>query len=135
MSTQFQRLERIRAENPKLSVCIDALSDYLSQLSLPGPKEVEPFLAAQALHITEARALGLLKLFEDAGVVRHSYNVYCGKQRTFLASAAEKADIPASIYCKFCDAAHRRPDDFEVELVFVVEDFTGKPMPDNVAIQ
>lgn len=128
MSTQFQRLERIRAENPRLGAGIDALSDYLNQLSLRGQKEVEPFLAAQALHITEARALGLLKLFEDAGVVRHSYNVYCGKQRTFLASAAEKADIPASIYCKFCDTEHCRPDDLEVELVFVVEDFTGKPI-------
>jgi hypothetical protein len=102
-------------------------------LRLRGQKELEPYLAAQALHTTEAFALGLLKLFEDAGLLKHSYNIYCGKQRTFLANVWEKEDIPSVIYCKFCDEEHCDPNDFEVELVFTVEDSAWQSLSQNVA--
>lgn len=133
MSTLFQRLEQIRAENPKLSEFIDALAEYISRLRLRGQRELEPYLASQSLHTTEALALGLFSLFEDAGLLRHSYNIYCGRQRTFLANVPEKEDIPSIIYCKFCEAEHRNPNDFEVELVFTVEDSAWQSLSHNVA--
>jgi hypothetical protein len=133
LSTLSQRLERIKAENPKLKGSIDALADYIERLRLRGQRELEPYLAAQALHTTEAFALGLLKLFEDAGLLKHSYNIYCGRQRTFLANVREKGDIPSVMYCKFCDEEHRDADDFEVELVFTVEDSAWQSLSQNVA--
>ena len=133
MSTLSQRLDRIRAENPKLSQYVNALADYIYRLRLRGQKEFEPHLASQALHTTEAFALGLFKLFEDAGLLKHSYNIYCAKQRAFLASVPEKEDIPSVISCKFCDAEHCDPEDFEVELVFTSDDSVWQSLSQNVA--
>jgi hypothetical protein len=128
-----QRLERIKTEHAKLSESIDALGEYINRLRLRGQRELEPYLASQALRKTEAFVLGLLKLFEDAGLLKHSYNIYCGKHRAFLANVPEKEDIPSTLYCRFCDEEHRKPDDFEVELVFTVEDSAWQPLSQNAA--
>jgi hypothetical protein len=133
LSTLYQRLERIKAEHPKLSEAIDALATYIERLLVRGQSEVEPYLASQTLHMTEAFVLGLLGLFEEVGLVKHSYNIYCGKQRTFLANVPEKEDIPSVLYCNFCDKEHHDPDDFEVELAFRVEDQYWKSMSHNAA--
>jgi hypothetical protein len=133
LSTPFQQLELIKAENPKLSQHIDALSAYIRRLWSQGQREIEPYLASQALHTSEAFTLGLLKLMEDSSLLEHSYNIYCGKQRAFLTSVREKKDIPSVIYCKFCEKEHCRPDDLEVELVFKIVDSAWPSVSLNAA--
>jgi hypothetical protein len=133
LSTRFQQLERIKAEHPKLSQALDALADYISRARSRGQSEVEPYLASQALGTTEAFTLGLLKLLEDSGLVTHSYNIYCGKQRAFLASVAEKSDIPSVVNCKYCDTRHYKPDDLEVELIFRPVDSAWQSLSQNAA--
>ena len=127
------QLERIKAEHPKLSQALDALSEYISRQRLRGQSEIEPYLAAQALGTTEAYTLGLLKLLEDGGLLKHSYNIYCARQRTFLTSVQDVSDIPSVISCRYCDVEHCNPDDFEVELVFKVLDPVGKNHDSNIA--
>jgi hypothetical protein len=132
LTTPFQPLELIKAEHPKLSLAVDALSQYILQLRQQGQDEVEPSLASQSLHVSEALVLGVLKLFEEQELVQHVYNIFCGKQRTFIGSVPNLKEIPSALYCRHCDTQHSK-DDFEVELVFKVLDSAWQPLSHNVA--
>ena len=106
---QFQVLESIKKEHPRLSQALDQLVGYILRLREKGQTEIEPSLAAQSLGVTEANVTALLMLLEDGQMVRHVYNIFCGKNRSFLTSVREVSEIPRVVYCKFCDEEHRSP--------------------------
>ena len=130
---QFPRLENIKAKYPSLSRQLDDLAAYIVKEAGRGNKEIEPSLAAQSLGTSEAEVLGLLMLFEQEGLLKHVYNIYCGDKRTFLKSVYEKGQIPATIYCRYCDKEHTDPDEFEIELAFQILDSAWEPLHQNVA--
>lgn len=111
-------LESIKKKHPSLSASIDALAGYV-QIQLERSGEVVPELAAQYLKLSEAATLGLLLLFEKAGLVTPVYNIYCHRKGTLLKTVSSKGEIPSAIYCKFCDEDHQcDAEDVDVELAF-----------------
>lgn len=130
----FQKLENIKARHPKLSHQLDSLAAYIAGQIDRGSKEIEPALASQSLHLREIEVLALLMLLEEAGIVRHAYNIYCARQGTLLETVNEKREVPRVIYCKYCDKDHREPDDFEIELIFQTLEQASEPLRHNVAV-
>ena len=108
------------------------MAGYIVRIREQRQTEIEPSLAARELRTTEAHVTGLLMLLEEEEMVRHVYNIYCAKNRAFLASARERNEIPRVLYCKFCEKEHNRPDDFEIELAFQIIDAAWERLAPNV---
>jgi hypothetical protein len=128
-----QKLESIKLKYPGLSRRLDALAGYIADLQARGADEIEPALAARFLGTTEAAALALLMLLEEEGLLKHVYNIYCSRTRSFVESVDEKSEVPRALWCRLCDAEHADPDDMEVELAFRVLDAAWEPLHRNVA--
>jgi len=96
--------------------------------------DIVPALAARSLGTSEAEVLGLLMLFEEQGLLRPVYQVYCADKKTFLGEFNRKDEIPEAIHCEFCDEDHCDPEKLEVELVFRLLDVTWLSVGHNVAI-
>lgn len=128
-----QGLESIKLRYPDLSQKLDSIAEYIVDQRARGAGEVEPELAARATRTTEATALGLLMLLEDEGLLKHVYNIYCSRTRSFLESVTDKRQLPRALRCRFCDAEHSDPDDLEVELAFQILDAAWEPLHRNVA--
>jgi hypothetical protein len=118
---QYQQLEKIKSQHPSSRKFIDELAGYLDAELAEGRERIIPSLAARRLGISEAEALALLKLFDDAGLLRAAYDVVCVKTKVVLASVHSKSELKDlfPIHCEFCAAEHRR-DEVAIELVFEI---------------
>jgi hypothetical protein len=126
------KLENIKAKHKSLSDKLDSLADMIQKAGEHGDVLI-PRVVARQLRISEADALALLMLFEDAGWIRHRYDVLCPKSRAVLFSVYDKNEIADEEYeCKFCGAEHAC-DDLEIELVFEIPAAGRNARTDNAA--
>jgi hypothetical protein len=118
---QYLKLESIKSKHPRLSKLIDELAAYIEGELDQGRSRVVPSLAARQLKLSEAETLGLLAMFEDAGLVSARYEVVCKKNNVVLATAHKRSELKdlLPIHCEFCEAEHEA-DDVSVELVFEI---------------
>jgi hypothetical protein len=118
---QSQKLESIKSKHPRLRELIDRLAGYIEAEFAEGVSRVVPALAARHLGLSEAETLGLLAMFEDAGIVRAAYEIICRRTNVVLATAHKRSEIAdlLPIHCQFCDGEHDA-DDIAVELVFEI---------------
>ena len=70
---------------------------------------------------SEAEATALLMLFEDAGLLRHQFDVVCTRNDAVLLSFPDLSDLQNHIplHCQLCDSEHDS-EDLRVELAFEV---------------
>jgi hypothetical protein len=114
-----EKLETFSRENPQLAQLVRALEEYLRWQKERGVKEIVPRVAAAKLAVSEADTLGLLALFEDAGLVKHRYDVICARSDGSIESFDSLDEIPDELYCRFCGDQHCS-DDMRIELVFEI---------------
>jgi hypothetical protein len=69
--------------------------------------------------VSEADALGLLTLFEDAKIVQHRYDLMCVPTSAVIASFKSLNEIPNEIECRYCGDEHDG-ERLRVELVFEI---------------
>ncbi len=62
-------------------------------------RAIVPYTLAKRLRIDEPTALTLLTIYEDAGVVKLSYNVLCPDTDSFLGSFKSYSELPPTILC------------------------------------
>lgn len=117
----FQTFEDIKLKHPHLRVKLDALANYIVGELEEGRSRIVPALAAAHLKQSEAETLGLLMLLEDAGLIRHQYDIVCRKTNAVLATVSSKSELEhvIPVLCQLCDAEHGA-DDLRIELVFEV---------------
>jgi hypothetical protein len=111
------KLENIKAKHKNLGDKIDVLADLIRKAE---ENVLIPRVVARHLRLSEADTLALLMLFEDAGWIRHRYDVLCPKIKAVLFSVYDKRELTENEYeCKFCGIEHSC-DDLEIELVFEI---------------
>lgn len=116
---QSRKLETMSKRKPTLAPLIEQLEEYLNSLENQNIEQVVPRVAAAKLHISEADALALLGLFQEAGVVRPRYDLVCLPTRSVLSSYYKRTEIPDTEFCKICGTEHDC-DGLRVELVFEI---------------
>lgn len=118
---QFQQLEKIKSKHPSLSSLIDSLANYICHEVDEGRTRIVPGLAATYMKRSEAEATALLMLFEDAGLLRHQFDVVCTRNDAVLLSFPDLSDLQNHIplHCQLCDSEHDS-EDLRVELAFEV---------------
>jgi len=118
---QFPQLENIKSHHPSLSASIDALANYVRSEVDDGRNRIVPALAATYVKRSEAQTIALLMLFEDAGLLKHRFDVVCTRNDAVLLSLPDLAELHnhLPLRCELCDEEHG-PDDLRIELVFEV---------------
>jgi hypothetical protein len=118
---QYQQLDKIKSQHPSFRNLIDKLANYLDAELAEGRERIIPSLTAQHLGLSDAETLALLKLFDDAGLVRAAYDVVCDKTKIVLSTVHSKSELKDlfPIPCEFCGSEHQ-PDDVTIELVFEI---------------
>jgi hypothetical protein len=124
----FPELEKYKRQSPRLAETLSATEVYLRELldrpirsteSLDHAAfDIVPVLLAKSLGVEEGYAIALLKVFEDAGIILHSYDVYCPNTDNFIASFHSKNDLPESLECPFEVGTEHSIDEYFVELIF-----------------
>jgi hypothetical protein len=112
------KLEAVKRKHPKLAEQIDRLAAYLAEQQRAGTTDFLPKLVAVKLGISEAAALGLLMLLEEAGLLSHEYHVLCKATNALIGSARSLSEIEDLYECDFCGKEHSAEQDIKVELVF-----------------
>jgi hypothetical protein len=115
----LEKLENFSKKHPALAPLVGQLLDYIKWQRDRGVRELVPRVVAAKLGISEADALGLLSLFDDAGLVKPRYDLVCGETSTAIKSFDSLYEIPEQIECNQCDREHG-PDELRVELVFEI---------------
>jgi hypothetical protein len=124
----FPELEKYKRQSPRLADSLSATEVYLRDL-LDRPirsKEgfdhaafdIVPVLLAKSLGVEEGYALALLRIFEEAGIVVHRYDVYCPNTENLIASFYSKHDLPEYIECPFEVRTEHSIDEYLVEVIF-----------------
>jgi len=116
---QSKKLESFSKRNPKVASLVEKLEEYIRWLAERGIKEVIPRVAAAQLGISEADTLGLLSLFQDAGLVKPRYDLVCKKTNSVLGSFYSLDEVPDNVDCQICGKEHDA-DDLRVDLVFEI---------------
>jgi hypothetical protein len=114
-----RQLETFSKEHPELATVIRSLEDYLRWQAERGVNEIVPRVAAAKLRLSEADLLGLFTVFEDAGLVRHRYDVICTRSDGSVAPFYSLQEIPDDLFCRYCGEEHGC-DDLRIELVFEI---------------
>ncbi len=121
---RLDKLERVKSQYPTLAPLLDRLADYLRTQAGAEVDTVEPKLVAAHLDISEAEALGLLMLFERAGILKHRYEIVCPTTKAVIKSVNTKEEIEDVLNCDFCDRSHD-VDELEIDLVFDIASTNG----------
>jgi hypothetical protein len=114
-----KKLENFSRRNPELAPLVQKLMDYIHWLSDQKITKLIPRVAAALLGISEADTLGLLSLFQDAGIVEPRYDLVCKRTGSLLGSYHSLDEIPDKIECNVCGKEHDA-DDLRVDLVFEI---------------
>jgi len=114
-----KKLENFSRRNPELAPLVRKLADYIQWLSEQNIKELIPRVAAAQLGVSEADTLGLLSLFQDAGIVEPRYHLVCKATGSVLGSYRSLDEVPDSIECNVCGKEHDS-DDLRVDLAFEI---------------
>lgn len=124
----FPELEKYKRQSPQLADSLSAAEVYLRELldrpirSTDGLNhaafDIVPVLLAKSLGIEEGYALALLRVFEEAGIIVHRYDVYCPHTDIFIESYYSKHDLPEYIECPFEVRTKHSIDEYFVELIF-----------------
>ena len=128
------KFESILARHPRLRGRLTALAAYIGKQAEAGRMDIVPALAARSLDTSEAEVLGLLMLFEEQGLLKSVYQVYCADRKTLLGEFNSKEEIPEAIHCEYCGEDHCDPEKLEVELVFQLADVAWLPAGDNIGV-
>lgn len=115
-----KKLESFSKRNPELEPLIQKLADYMRWLSDQGIGELIPRVAAAQLGISEADTLGLLSVFQDAGLMKPQYQLVCIRTKSVLGTYASLGEVPDEAPCEHCDRDHDS-DDLRIELVFAIK--------------
>jgi hypothetical protein len=113
----LSKLEAAKKKYPQLSKQLGDLFGYLLVQQKDGISDFMPKLVAARLGMNEAAALGLLRAFENAGIVSHEYHVLCRSTSALIDVVPSLSDIADSYECNFCGREHGI-DDLKIELVF-----------------
>lgn len=107
----FLELESYRSKYPQLSELIAHLQVYLERElertieQLRNPRlplhDVRPAHLSTKLSVDEGLALTLLMMAEDAGLVEHSYKIYCPGTNNFLGEYPLLESIPTTVRCPY----------------------------------
>jgi hypothetical protein len=114
-----KKLENFSRRNPQVAPYVQKLADYIRWLSEQGIEELVPRVAAVQLSISEADTLGLLSVFQDAGLVEPRYQLVCKPTGSVLGSYRSLKEIPDEIECNVCGKKHDA-EDLRVDLVFKI---------------
>jgi hypothetical protein len=114
-----KKLESFSKQNPKLAPLVEKLEEYIQWLAERGIKEVIPRVAAAQLGVSEADTLGLLSLFQDAGLVKPRYDLVCKATSSVVGSFYSLDEVPDEVDCQICGKEHDA-DDLRVDLVFEI---------------
>jgi|ERR1700686_1721585 len=112
-----KKLETFSKHNPKLAPLVQRLEEHMRWLVGQRISEVIPRVAAAQLGISEADTLGLLTLFQNAGLVKPRYDLVCKPTSSVVGSFYSLDDVPDRVECQFCGKDHDA-DDLRVDLVF-----------------
>ena len=122
---RLDKFARVKAKHPQLASMLERVADYVANRVSAHVRTVSPKLVAVALGVSEAEALGLLMLLEQAKLLKHRYEVRCRFSKVVIGSVEDKRDLRHLFGCHECDQEHDI-EDVEVELVFdVVEGERG----------
>lgn len=114
---RFPELKKYATEYPQLTENLRLLDTYLAGIADAGSeRDIVPIIVAQNLSITEARALALLGLCEDSGILVSRYNLRCSESRHFIATC-NLDNIPPIVFCPVHGSDHNA-DEYELQLVF-----------------
>jgi hypothetical protein len=113
------KLENFSRKHPELAPLVQKLAEFVEAQSVRGVRELIPRVVAAKLGISEADALGLLTLFEDARVVKHRYDLLCVRNGVVIKSFESLNEIPGAIECRYCGDEHDA-EGLRVELVFEI---------------
>lgn len=114
-----KKLENFNRHNPELAPIVKKLADYIRSLSEQHVNQVIPRVAAVQLGISEADTLGLLSVFQDAGLVEPRYQLVCKRTGSVLGSYSSLEDVPDEHECNVCGKEHDAGD-LRVDLVFEI---------------
>jgi hypothetical protein len=114
-----KKLENFSRRNPELAPFVQKLAEYIRWLSDHNVNVLVPRVAAAQLGISEADTLGLLSLFQDAGLVQPRYQLVCKRTSSVLGSYDSLKKVPDNIECSVCGEEHDA-DDLRVDLVFEI---------------
>jgi hypothetical protein len=114
-----RRLETISKDNPELAARIQQVREYVEWQKERNVHEIVPRVVAVKLGTSEADALSLLMLFEDAGVLKHKYELICVSNSATIASYDSLEEVPNEHECRYCDREHGG-DELRLELVFEI---------------
>jgi hypothetical protein len=124
----FPELEKYKRQSPRLASSLSEVEVYLREVldrevrptaGLDHPAfDIVPVLLAKSLGVEEGYALALLRIFEEAGIVVHRYDVYCPNTENFITSFYSKHDLPEHIVCPFEVRTEHSIDEYFVELIF-----------------
>lgn len=118
---QSKKLEDFSRRNPAIAPLVVKLRQYIRWLSEQGIREVLPRVAAAQLGISEGDTLGLLGLFETAGLLKSRYDLICVPTRAVLASFDTFKHVPDEYECALCGRGHDA-DDLRIELAFAIDE-------------
>jgi hypothetical protein len=113
----LNKLEAAKQKYPRLARQLDLLAGYLAEQQKSGTTDFLPKLAAVKLGLSEAAALGLFRVLENAGVLTHEYHVLCKNTNALITSVVSLSELEDTYECDFCGTEHGT-DDVKVELVF-----------------
>lgn len=113
----FPKLERVKAKHREASELLERMAAYIRHQVESGQEFVTPKLAAAAIGVNKGEAFVLLKMLEEAGLLRQQFNVYCRNQGILLKSVDTLDDLDKIQRCDFCDKQHHS-NEFEVEIAF-----------------
>lgn len=107
----FLELESYRNKYPQLSELISSLQVYLErelQRTIEQLKstrlplhDVRPAHLSTKLSIDEGLAFTLLMMAEDAGLIEHSYKIYCPDTDNFLGEYQALKFVPTTVRCPY----------------------------------
>jgi hypothetical protein len=124
----FPELEKYKRQSPRLANSLTEAEVYLREVldrevrpteGFDHPAfDIVPVLLAKSLGVDEGYALTLLRIFEEAGIIVHRYDVYCPNTENFITSFYSKHDLPEHIECPFEVRTEHSIDEYHVELIF-----------------
>lgn len=124
----FPELEKYKQQSPRLAHSLSEVEVYLNEVlsrEVRSPEGIDhaafdivPVLLAKSLGVDEGYALALLRVFEEAGIIVHRYDVYCPNTENFISSFYSKHDLPDLIECPFEVRTEHSINEYHVELIF-----------------
>ncbi len=111
------KFERVKQSNPRLSTFLDGLVGYINSQIRSGQPYIIPKLAAAAMRLKDAEIIVLLEILTKGEILQRIYNVYCPKNKTFLATVDNIDALDKIPHCDDCDADHD-PRDLVVEIAY-----------------